>query len=171
MYIVKVITDLRGDISKAVCGCPAGVDGRCNHLAATLFAIEDKQNNEVFTSAANTAGALSHQETNVPCSSRPCQWNLLQKGKINAELIQSLKFQKHGFGKEKKRSVIPQKDVRAPHERTMSDSDLKSFYDEVKQVEKKTGKKIGLSFILPHVPPQNNDPEPAAQDPHDSELN
>ena len=73
MYIVKVITNLRGHISKAVCGCPAGVDGRCNHLAATLFAIEHKQNNEVFTSAANTAGAVSHQETNVPCTSRPCK--------------------------------------------------------------------------------------------------
>ena len=54
-------------------GCPARVDGRCNHLAATLFAIEDKQNNEVFTSAANTAGAVSHQETNVLRTSKPCQ--------------------------------------------------------------------------------------------------
>ena len=82
-----------------------------------------------------------------------------------------MKFQKHEYGKEKKRSARPQKDVRAPHERTISDSELKSFYDEVKLVEKKTGKKIGLSFILPHVLPQNNDPEPAAQDPRDSELN
>ena len=35
VYTVKVITNLRGDISKAVCGCPAGVDGRCNHLPVT----------------------------------------------------------------------------------------------------------------------------------------
>ena len=114
---------------------------------------------------------MSHQETNVPCTSKPCQWNLPKKRKLNAEPIQSLKFQKHEYGKEKKRSARPQKDVRAPHELTISDSELKSFYDEVKLVEKKTGKKIGLSFILPHVPPQNNDPEPAAQDPRDSELN
>ena len=94
-----------------------------------------------------------------------------KKRKLNAEPIQSLKFQKHEYGKEKKRSVRLQKDVRGPHEQTISDSELKSFYDEVKLVEKKTGKKIGLSFILPHVPLQNNDPEPEAQDPRDSELN
>ena len=143
-------------------GCPARVDGRCNHLAATLFAIEDKQNNEVFTSAANTACAVSHQETNVLRTSKPCQWNLPKKRKINAEPIQSFNFQKHEYVKEEKRSVRPQKDVIAPHERTISYSELKSFYDEVKIVEKETGKKIGLSFILPYVPPQNNDPEPAA---------
>ena len=60
VYTVKFISNLRGDFSEAVCGCPAGVDGRCNHFAATLFAIEDKQNNEVFTSAANAAGAVNH---------------------------------------------------------------------------------------------------------------
>ena len=82
-----------------------------------------------------------------------------------------MKFQKHEYVKEEKRSVRPQKDVRAPHERAISDSELKSFYEEVKIVGKKTAKKIGLSFILPYVPLQNNDPEPAAQDPRDSELN
>ncbi|CAH3182595.1 unnamed protein product [Porites evermanni] len=69
VYTVKVITNLRGHISKAVCGYPAAVDGRCNHLP----------NNEVFTSAANTAGPVSHQETYVPCTSKPCQWNLPEK--------------------------------------------------------------------------------------------
>ena len=108
--------------------CPARVDGRYNHLAATSFAIEDKQNNEVFTSAANTAGAVSHQETNVLPTSKPCRWNLPKQRKINAEPIQSLKFQKHEYVKEEKRSVRPQKDVRAPHERRISDSELKSFY-------------------------------------------
>ena len=64
-----------------------------------------------------------------------------KKRKINAEPIQSLKFQKHEYVKEEKRSVKPQKDVRAPHERTISDSELKSFYEEVKIVEKETEKK------------------------------
>ena len=45
MYTVKVVLHPSGDIAKACCGCPAGVDGRCNHLAATLFAIEDHWNN------------------------------------------------------------------------------------------------------------------------------
>ena len=81
VYTVQVIINPIGDISNAIPGCPARVDGRCNHLAATLFAIEDKQDDGVFTSAANTAGAVSHQETNVLRTSKPCQWNLPKKGK------------------------------------------------------------------------------------------
>ena len=90
---------------------------------------------------------MSHQETNVLRTSKPCQWNLPKKRKINAEPIQSLKFQKHEYVKEEKRSVRPQKDVIAPNERTICYSELKSFYEEVKIVEKETGKKIGRSFI------------------------
>ena len=37
-----------------------------------------------------------------------------KKRKLNAETIQSLKFQKQEYGKEKKRSARPQKDARAP---------------------------------------------------------
>ena len=51
---------------------------------------------------------------------------------------------KYEYVKEEKRSVRPQKDVRAPHKRAISESELKSFYEEVKIVGKKTGKKIGL---------------------------
>lgn len=42
-YTVKIIVEANGNILKAHCPCPAGADGRCNHLAATLFATEDKQ--------------------------------------------------------------------------------------------------------------------------------
>ena len=113
---------------------------------------------------------MRHQETNVPCTSKPCQWNLPKKRKLNAEPIQSLKFQKHEYRKEKKRSARPQKDAKAPRA-----NNLRSWAQELlwwgQTSWEENGKKIGLSFILPHVPPQNNDPEPAAQDPCDSELN
>ena len=93
-----------------------------------------------------------------------------KKRKLNAETIQSLKFQKQEYGKEKKRSARPQKDARAPRA-----NNLRSWVQELlwwgQTSWEENGKKIGYSFILPHVPPQNNDPEPAAQDPRDSELN
>ena len=93
-----------------------------------------------------------------------------KKRKLNAETIQSLKFQKQEYGKEKKRSARPQKDARAPRV-----NNLWSWVQELlwwgKTSWEENGKKIGYSFILPHVPSQNNDPEPAAQDPRDSELN
>ena len=68
-------------------GCPARVDVRCNHHAATLFAIEDKQNNEVFTGAANTAGAVSHQETNVLRTSMPMEFTEKKKNKCRTHTV------------------------------------------------------------------------------------
>lgn len=88
---------------------------------------------------------------------------------MNTEPIQSLKFQKHDYGKkEKKHSARDQVDVRAPHQRTTTNSELKDFHDQVKKVELATGKKIGLSFILPHSLPKSNNDEPATQHPDTS---
>ncbi|KAL9982771.1 hypothetical protein ACROYT_G004869 [Oculina patagonica] len=44
------------------------------------------------------------------------------------------------------------------------------FHDQVKKVELATGKKIGLSFILPHSLPESNSQEPATQHP-DNDVN
>ena len=39
-YTEKVVLHPSGAIAGAGCGCPAGVDGRCNHLAATLLQLK-----------------------------------------------------------------------------------------------------------------------------------
>ena len=39
-YTCYIILRRQGLVQRAFCGCPAGVDGRCNHVAATLFAME-----------------------------------------------------------------------------------------------------------------------------------
>ena len=70
--------------------------------------------------------------------------------------------------KEKKNSARDQVDVRAPHQRTTTNSELKDFHDQVKKVELVTGKKIGLTFILPHSLPNSNNEEPATQHPDTS---
>ena len=67
VYTVKVVLHRSGDIAKACCGSPAGVDGRCNHLAPTLFAIEDHWNNV----PCDTDSAVSQQQVTVPCTSQP----------------------------------------------------------------------------------------------------
>ena len=38
-YTVKIIVEANGNILKAHCPCPAGADGRCNHLATTLLPL------------------------------------------------------------------------------------------------------------------------------------
>ena len=52
-------------VIRAKCGCPAGIDGRCNHVAATLFALEN---------LSKTSGA-----NEVSCTSKPCGWSVPPK--------------------------------------------------------------------------------------------
>ena len=56
-------------------GCPAGVDGRCNHATSTLFALKEffKQNKEVN----NISVQLS-----LSCTSKPRAWNIPRKKKL-----------------------------------------------------------------------------------------
>ncbi len=107
VYTVKVILSLNGDISNAFCRCPAGVDGRCNHLAATLFSLEDK------TSMVAAKG-INKTPENLPCTSKPCTWNApAGKRKLEPQPIQSVKFQKHEYGKVIKHFAKKYGDVRA----------------------------------------------------------
>ena len=92
VYAVKVILSGSAEIKKAYCPYPAGSDGRCNHFAATLFAIE-----HLFTNATNSA-----ESNDAPCTSKPCTWNVPKKRKLEATTIQSVKFEKHILGKEKR---------------------------------------------------------------------
>ena len=62
----KVVLHPSEAIAGAGCGCPAGVDGRCNHLAATLFAIEAQWNFVPCDtdSAVSSNRSLYHAPTN-----------------------------------------------------------------------------------------------------------
>ena len=40
VYACFLVLSLSTHVVQSKCGCPAGVDGRCNHVAATLFALE-----------------------------------------------------------------------------------------------------------------------------------
>ena len=93
IYTANIIIRANGDILSAVCGCPASVDGRCNHLAATLFAIEDQ-----FLRESQALAQRPAQAPDLPCTSKPCSWNVLsRKRKVEPQPIQSVKFQKHEY--------------------------------------------------------------------------
>ena len=65
-------------------GCPAGVDGRCNHVTSTLFALEEffKQNNILV-------------QPSLSCTSKPCAWNIPRKRKVENQPVAHVKFRKH----------------------------------------------------------------------------
>lgn len=69
IYTVKMTINASSQVKQAVCPCPSGNDGWCNHLAATLFAMED----------ACKKAASTTTESGFPCTSKPCKWSIPKK--------------------------------------------------------------------------------------------
>ena len=125
-----------GHVKQAYCGCPAGVDGRCNHIAATLFALEEYGKQRQKQQQAETS------RTSIACS-----WNVPRKRIGEVLPISQMKFKKHEHDCE---SVLtPGKDVRASHQRTWTNTRRYNVLTAVRQVEKETGQIVGLHHILP----------------------
>ena len=141
-YNCFIVMDALGQVVKAYDECPAGIDGRCNHVAATLFALE-----HYFKFKAIGADTIS-------CTSKPCQWNIPRKRKIDNVPISHCKFMKHVHGKTKIEKEPPPSEpahaqaASAEHE-FLNNTKLCNYLHMVKETELKTGKKIGLSLLLP----------------------
>ena len=76
-------------------GCLAGIDGRCNHVTSTLFALE-----EFFKQTKGPKGSVNPSLTPAPSStSKPCVWNVPRKQKVDNLSIIQVKFKKHQHGK------------------------------------------------------------------------
>ena len=115
-------------------GCPAGIDGRCNHVASTLFALEEffKQSKPPLNSSLTPA---------ISCTSEPCVWNVPRKRKIDNLPIARVKFRKHQHGKPCKsgdKSLPSTRDVMAPHQQNPSlNTDVSNLLHRVKEIERK----------------------------------
>jgi len=112
-------------------------------VSATLFALE-----EYFKVQAGSPGAESM------VSSKPCQWNIPCKCKVENVVISRCKFKKHEHGKAKIEKDItpdePTPSVPAPAKHNLlKNTRFSNYLYMVKQTELKTGKKVGLSFWLP----------------------
>ncbi|XP_046845041.1 LOW QUALITY PROTEIN: uncharacterized protein LOC124438874 [Xenia sp. Carnegie-2017] len=69
-YTVKLTMNERSLVLKAFCDCPAGIDGHCNHVAATLFLLESQD------CSSNKVNNFGLQNSVTPCTSKPCTWNI-----------------------------------------------------------------------------------------------
>ena len=141
-YSCFIVMDALGQVVKAHDGCPAGIDGHCNHVAATLFALE--QYLKFQTRGADT----------VSCTSKPCQWNIPRKRKIDNVPIFHCKFTKHVHGKTKIEKEPPPSEpthsqAASAEQEVLNNTRLCNYLYMVKETELKTGKKIGLSLLLP----------------------
>ena len=146
-YTCNIILRGQSLVQKAFCGCPAGVDGRCNHVAATLFAMEEFCNSRAET------------ETATACTSQPCKWNVPRKRKGEVVQVSQIKFCKHEYGKsktERSPQIVQNRDVRAPYQRLTSNTKLYNIFSKVRDFVEKTGKVLGLSHVLQQKTPEQN---------------
>ena len=84
-YNCWIVLRKDGMVMSAYDGCPAGIDGRCNHVTATLFALEEFHKQETTIPLG----------TGVSSTSRPCTWNVPRKRKIDNQPISQVTFKKH----------------------------------------------------------------------------
>ena len=145
IYTVKIIMDTNSQVQQAVCPCPSGNDGRCNHPAATLFAMEDGCKKSVSTT--------SESEDDLPCTSKPCTWSIPKKRKQEPSTVQAVKFVKHVYGK-KDKECSSSSTVHTTHNEKKSNTDYNALLEKIKVVEEKTGRKLGLYYIIPQQVPE-----------------
>ena len=84
VYNCHTVLLSNGTVKLSHCVCPAGVDGRCNHIAATLFALDE-----------HCRQREKQQKTTISCTSTACKWNVPRKRKGDVVPISEMKFQKH----------------------------------------------------------------------------
>ncbi|XP_029207043.2 uncharacterized protein LOC114970731 [Acropora millepora] len=153
-----------GFVLSAKCGCPAGVDGRCNHVCATLFYLE---------SVFKTNSKLSADE--VSCTSLPCKWTIPSKRKGEVQPISAMKFTKHDYNKRNKRTLFTKEEKECQSEsaekecnssnnesstgKVLNDEKLKGLFSKLKDLEKEVGKSIGWCHILPQDVPVESESE------------
>ena len=141
VYTCCLVMSTVGQVLSAHCGCPAGVDGRCNHVAATLFSLEN-----------TTKEKEQKRKEDVSCTSKPCTWNIPKKRKGDVVKIEDMTFAKHDYAKKKCKSksiLTPEHDVRALHQREVTEEKRASFLSLVKAYETSTSRIMGWSHILP----------------------
>ena len=147
VYLCYLVLTSVGNVLRAHCGCPAGVDGRCNHVASTMFALEEYIK-------------VRDKQCTESCTSKPCKWNVPRKRTGSVTPIAQMKFCKHDYAKtkQKRRSAVPPgHDVRALHQRSWPDSRVKNMLSLVQEYQEMSGNVVGWSHILPQNPEVGNE--------------
>jgi len=142
VYTCFLVMTSFGSILKAHCKCPAGIDGRCNHVASTLFALAQRFKNGQETSS----------DSEESCTSKPCKWYVPHKRKGSVKPISEMSFVKHDDTEEKKTKkakLTLQEDNNASDQGNWPSDRLDNFLEALREYELKSGKTIGWTHILP----------------------
>lgn len=146
VYTCHIVMTSFGNMLRAKCACPAGVDGRCNHVTATMFALDEYSKQRVKVDSSD-----------ISCTSKPCSWNVPRKRKGNIVPIAKIKFSKHDYLKSKKKRksfAEPEHDVRALDQRSWPEQKVKNMLNLLQDYQAKSKKVVGWIHILPQEVPQ-----------------
>ena len=85
LYNCFIVFNKNGMVVTTYDGWPAGIDGRCNHVTSTLFAMEEFFKQSKAPVNPFLMPALS-------CTSKPCTWNAPRKRRIDNLSIAQVKL-------------------------------------------------------------------------------
>ena len=114
----------------------------CTHISALLHALVSLTPTSLGPSGTNQPS--SDEETALPVTSFLCQWNAPRKRKESNLPISGAAFQKHVYGRQRKRDLkeMIDFDPRPPHLRGNAKDQLKHYTDSVR------GLGIGVSLLF-----------------------
>ena len=143
VYRITLSVNSKGQIETATCECPAGVGptGRCKHVCALCYALEE------FCRIKKLRSPKS-------CTSELQKWNQPRKRKLDACAVDNIDFVKHPYGKEKKELQSLIYDPRPPALRSTSKSSVETLRQGLLQTEKD----IVLIHLLPNAASVNTTP-------------
>ena len=128
-YGVELSQDVvSGDISSALCGCPAGrgPNGSCKHIAALCYALEEF--NRIKATVEYTA-----------CTSKLQEWNKPRKRILEPQHIDNIKFVKHEYGKVKREHSAAVYDPRPQHLQHTAESEVEQFCSTLQSFNRPCG--------------------------------
>lgn len=137
VYTCYLVISSLGKMLRAHCKCPAGIDGRCNHVASTLFALENY---------CKVREKLD--ESDESCTSKPCKWNVPRKRKGAIQPINEMTFVKHDYTKEKKIRKLHHSPVNA-NQNACRDENKSRFFEMMKEYQRVSGNTVAWTHILP----------------------
>ena len=131
MYSVRVVLSKKtAHVERAICVCPAGLSGCCNHVTATLYCIQDYFHLKI------------NEEDEKGCTEKRQTWNQPKKKKVDARPTNLVTLTKKVYGIEKRPKVcrVNQWDCRPTSSRTLHPERKANLRSRLSQIQERKTK-------------------------------
>ena len=129
MYSVRIVLSKRtAHVERAICVCPAGLSGCCNHVTATLYCVQDYFHLKI------------NEEDEKGCTEKRQTWNQPKQKKVDARPTNLVTLTKKVYGIEKRPKLcrVNQWDCRPTSRRTLhpeKKANLRSRLSQIQEIK------------------------------------